>query len=369
MKRTLLIGTNPNEKNGYSRVMNNIIKFMSKTNEVIVYGFNNANNFTNNEINFNNVQIYSFPDFAIDKIKDFTKLCKPDEILIYNDPYVVTSFIQEIVQCYSDTFCPEIKVYLDIVYPEIKTKYLQILGIYVSKIYVFAECWVSSIKDINVPVTVVFHGIDNSVQYMDKHEARKQLKIFTECPLMLNLNKNIPRKRYDLMLKGLNIYYENCPESELKIIIGTSKNNGAWDLEEIIDMFYPHLKDKIIFISEPHTLDNQTINLLYNACEIGINVADGEGFGLCNYEHASVGGKQILSDLSIFREIHDESAYYVDIACEYYSDNFRDSIGGMGKLISCQSLATQIKNCVENLNEKSTFYAKYCYKTEVKKLL
>jgi hypothetical protein len=42
-------------------------------------------------------------------------------------------------------------------------------------------------------------------------------------------------------------------------------------------------------------LSDTDIYNIYNASDVGLNSCDGEGFGLCNYEHASLGKPQILS--------------------------------------------------------------------------
>jgi glycosyltransferase involved in cell wall biosynthesis len=41
--------------------------------------------------------------------------------------------------------------------------------------------------------------------------------------------------------------------------------------------------------------EDSDINNMYNACDVGINTCLGEGFGLCNFEHASLGAAQVVS--------------------------------------------------------------------------
>ena len=57
-------------------------------------------------------------------------------------------------------------------------------------------------------------------------------------------------------------------------------------------------------------LTDVDLNALYNACDVGINTCVGEGFGLCNVEHAGLGKPQIVSNVGglsdIFGPLHDK---------------------------------------------------------------
>ncbi|MFO1285337.1 MAG: glycosyltransferase [Rubrivivax sp.] len=44
----------------------------------------------------------------------------------------------------------------------------------------------------------------------------------------------------------------------------------------------------------PHPMPDAALNLLYNACEVGLNTSQGEGWGLIAYEHAAAGAAQIV---------------------------------------------------------------------------
>lgn len=44
-------------------------------------------------------------------------------------------------------------------------------------------------------------------------------------------------------------------------------------------------KDNLIFIgNRAQRMSDFDVNVLYNVADVGINSADGEGFGLCNFE-------------------------------------------------------------------------------------
>ena len=50
------------------------------------------------------------------------------------------------------------------------------------------------------------------------------------------------------------------------------------------------------------SLTEQQINLLYNACDVGINTSMGEGWGLISFEHGATGAAQIVPAHTSFIE-------------------------------------------------------------------
>ncbi len=50
-------------------------------------------------------------------------------------------------------------------------------------------------------------------------------------------------------------------------------------------------------------LSDADLNLVYNACDVGLNTALGEGWGLVSFEHAATGASQIVSDNSACAEL------------------------------------------------------------------
>ena len=52
-------------------------------------------------------------------------------------------------------------------------------------------------------------------------------------------------------------------------------------------------ENNLVIRTEP--LSDEDIEKIYIAAEVGLNSCDGEGFGLCNYEHAALGRPQIVT--------------------------------------------------------------------------
>ena len=53
------------------------------------------------------------------------------------------------------------------------------------------------------------------------------------------------------------------------------------------------------------------INYIYNFCDVGLNSGLGEGFGLPNAEHASLGKPQIVPDHSALSELYSDCGLLV----------------------------------------------------------
>mgnify|MGYP001030679361 CR=1 FL=1 len=345
--RILIIGTHPNQTNGYARVMNQMITELSKEHKVICYGFNANMNYLETKYN-KNVIMTAYDDFGIDQISNFVDLCNPDKIIIYNDPITVCMFLQEINKI-EKTF--QTIVYLDLVYKYIKSKHIETLNIHADIVITFLEHWKHEVKrcGYNGKIEVLPHTCHSSVFKVEKLEARRQLGMPEDGLILLNLNKNTPRKRYDLFLTGLSHFFMKNPESKLIVAIGTMRE-GAFDLDEFIKIF-PNLQGRIDFVANPHNMTDTTINLMYNACDIGANVSDGEGFGLCNFEHACVGAPQIVTETMSSKEIYREGALFVPIKCNYFNDSTRDGIGGMAELIDIDAFVEKLEDIVENFEQ------------------
>ena len=50
----------------------------------------------------------------------------------------------------------------------------------------------------------------------------------------------------------------------------------------------------------------EKLNLVYNACDVGVNTCIGEGWGLVNFEHAATATAQVVPDHTSLKEIFSE---------------------------------------------------------------
>jgi glycosyltransferase involved in cell wall biosynthesis len=124
--------------------------------------------------------------------------------------------------------------------------------------------------------------------------------------------------------------------------------DGFWNLVEIFDhqlrlrgmTFADVGKNYLMSLARPQAMTDAEINILYNACDIGINTCEGEGFGLCQFEHAAVGGPQVVPAIGGFREfLHPAIAILAEPKFFSYVDKSRDQVGGYAESADPKELA------------------------------
>ena len=107
----------------------------------------------------------------------------------------------------------------------------------------------------------------------------------------------------------------NNMNPRLKLFVGALKVYGAgWDFLELLrticcelDVDYDTVVlHHIITTPDATRMTDERVNLLYNACDVGINTTCGEGFGLCNMEHGALGRPQIVTDYGGLSDIFED---------------------------------------------------------------
>lgn len=160
------------------------------------------------------------------------------------------------------------------------------------------------------PVHVVGHGTDFSKFFpMDKAECRQALGVPEDVFIVFNGNRNQPRKRIDLTIKGFIDFAKDKPDARLWLNMG--QKDMGWD---IVPLFKRVARDydydatgKLILTSPNFATHNclsiEQLNQMYNAVDVGVNTCLGEGWGLVNTEHAATGVAQVVPDHTSLSEI------------------------------------------------------------------
>ena len=238
---------------------------------------------------------------------------------------------------------------MDQVYKYQKKEYIQILNTFFDGIITFTPYWEQiAIKlGITKPLYNFPHGFDYNLYYpIPQNIARLYYNYNDDDFIILNLNRNQPRKRWDISIIAWANFLVMCYNkfkkiSNLKLVVGT-QINGYWDLMEIFyneirftEIPWEDAKDTIVKIDNPQQLSDRDINILYNSCDIGLNTADGEGFGLCTFEGLGVGKPQVASYLGGMIEfLSDDYSFKIEPKSYIYLDHKSVGIGGKAELIS-----------------------------------
>ncbi len=171
-------------------------------------------------------------------------------------------------------------------------------------------------------VHVVPHGIDTNIYFpINKQEARDKLNGLGEDDfIVLNANRNQPRKRIDVTIKGFCKFAADKPNARLYLHMGLvdsgwniislmereCKKYGIDDMEHRLIITHPDLSPATA-VSEDH------LNLIYNTADVGLNTSVGEGWGLVPFEHAACRVPQIVTDYAASGEIFKDKGLLLPI--------------------------------------------------------
>lgn len=361
--RIMLCGTYPiGTSNGYSKVVYYICKYLQKYQDIqlTVYGFQNVNNTNGSNIrnDLDNVILYDVlanenpkrNGFGEKEIGDYIKKNPQDIIIIFNDSIITTALVGTLVkECWDEKKNFKLISYMDQVYKYQKKEYIQILNTFFDGIITFTPYWQEIAKKLGItkPLYIFPHGFDYNLYYpIPQNIARLYYNYNDDDFIILNLNRNQPRKRWDISIIAwanfLIICYDKFKKiSNLKLVVGTQME-GYWDLMEIFkneirftEIPWEDAKDTIVKIDNPQQLSDRDINILYNCCDIGLNTADGEGFGLCTFEGLGIGKPQVASYLGGMIEfLLDDFSFKIEPKSYIYLDHKSVGIGGKAELIS-----------------------------------
>jgi len=183
--------------------------------------------------------------------------------------------------------------------------------------------------------------------------------------MVLNLNRNQPRKRWDTTIMAWAEFVErhyhvnitktitkkDCKVNKhtsrpIKLVVGTQMD-GFWNLMDVFeneikfrDVPFEYAKNTIISVNMPQQLSDRDINILYNSCDVGLNTADGEGFGLCGFEGLAVGKAQVSAYVGGMREfLNDDIAILIKPKVNIYLDLKGNGIGGVAEICDPHDVA------------------------------
>lgn len=169
-------------------------------------------------------------------------------------------------------------------------------------------------------VRVIPHGLDAETFFPwpgDDHDRRLRARqtLFPDRPdlwdgfWILNANRNQPRKRLDLTLEGFARFAAGKP-ANVRLYLHTGLQEVGIDVMRQADLL--GIEERLVLSSggtDDHpTSSIETLNAIYNACDVGVNTATGEGWGLVACEHAATRAAQVVPNHSACGEIWNGAA-------------------------------------------------------------
>ena len=163
---------------------------------------------------------------------------------------------------------------------------------------------------------VLGHGVDTTAfRPVGRSASDIRRELLPSLPggenilLVLNSNRAYRRKRLDLTIAGFAAFARKRPGRYLYLNVCGLGSRPRADLEAAITD--SGVADRVLINAlnpDGDPLPEESLNLLYNACEIGVTTAMGEGWGLGTFEHAATGAAQIVPGHTTFLENWDGAA-------------------------------------------------------------
>jgi D-inositol-3-phosphate glycosyltransferase len=133
--------------------------------------------------------------------------------------------------------------------------------------------------------------------------------------IVLNANRNQPRKRIDVTIKGFARFARDKPPG-VRLYLHMGIADCGWN---VVTLARRHgIEDRLILTAEERLLPavpDDLLNRIYNACDVGLNTSLGEGWGLVNLEHAATGAAQVVPRHSACAELWEGAAELLEPLC------------------------------------------------------
>jgi len=305
---------------GFSRVAHNIIKNLpTERYEVHHLGINYLGD-------PHGYKHYIYPAllggdlYGVRRMQELIGAIKPDLIFLFNDAWMINQYLQQLEKLHIQDI--PVVVYFpidsegsDALWFE-RFKMVEDVCVYTE----FAKKDVIATGAFPEPpkIHIIPHGVDTRkfFPFKDMGElrgidiAKRKLypkkKTLINSFIVLNANRNQPRKRIDITLMAFDEFQKDKEDVMLYCHMGVEDagvnvlkvaNRFKWDKKLVLST----LKDQI-----PGVPDSR-LNLIYNACDVGLNTSTGEGWGLTAFEHAATRRAQIVPDHSANSEIWNDS--------------------------------------------------------------
>lgn len=167
-------------------------------------------------------------------------------------------------------------------------------------------------------VEVIPHGVATEKFFPVPHksEARRRMKLdgaeHRDAFIVLNANRNMPRKRIDLTIHGFALFAKDKP-ANVKLYLHMATEDTGWNVLILAKRY--GIFDRLIMTQADNsrpTFSDEELNFLYNACDVGINTTTGEGWGMPSFEHAATRAAQIVPRHTSLADLWKDAAEFLD---------------------------------------------------------
>jgi len=130
--------------------------------------------------------------------------------------------------------------------------------------------------------------------------------------IVLNANRNMPRKRIDITMQGFAEFARDKP-ADVKLYLHMATEDTGWNVLILARRY--GIYEQLIMTQADNTrprFSDERMNLLYNACDVGLTTTTGEGWGMVSFEHAATRAAQVVPRHTSLKELWAGAAEFVE---------------------------------------------------------
>lgn len=310
----------------------------------------------------------------------------PTIVLIYNEIGIVSGYIEEIRRSsMKRTF--QLWTYLDENYDSHPQPFIDVINRDCDRVFVYTKGWRENLKEQGVtrPIDIMNLGVDTKIyRTIPKEIARQSAGIPKDVFMFLNANKNIARKRLDVLVIAFVKLISKYPTKPIFLMCISDKGDkGGY---QIFDIFGRELmnrglapdtfSNRLLLSNQQVPYKDEDMNMFYNMADVTVSAAEAEGWGLTHLESMATGNPQIVPDITGFKEYCNENNSIMIKPTNYsYMPVAYSPTGGIAHTITSDSLFTAmekylLENDLRTLHgSKAKEVIKYTWEKSVKTLV
>lgn len=283
----------------------------------------------------------------------------PDCIVVINDVYVISKALDMLALHAIST---PVVAYLHLVYDCLRPSVAASLN-RCAAVVACSERWTAHLEEqgVTVPTYTVGRGVDSASLYpVPQDIARRFLRMSEDEYVVLNLNRNTVRKRWDVCMAAwarVVTHYLKVGGRYPRLLVGADLS-GAWDLLYVYSQELSRNgvdqeagMKHIMRLGTGHMMSDFQINALYNASDVGVSVGDGHGFGMCAVEHGAVGRPVVVSAVGGHLDnVRPDTAIMLPPKTVTYVDGGRIDGGGRAEIVDVADVADAL---ITLMNDKA----------------
>lgn len=337
MKKLLFIG-DAACPSGFARVTHEVLNVLRETYDVTVLGINYRGD----------PHDFPYPIYAAGAGGDaiglgrMVWLCdkvKPDVIIIQNDGWFIQSYMQQLWSKKPDgtlAFPEHVNIPVVAIVP-VDGKNFQ--GYWLEGL-THTVFWTNFARKearqggFAGPSTVIPLGVDTEIYHpMDRYEARLHRGLPRELDdafIVGNVNRNQPRKRWDLTVKYFAEWITSKKVDDAYLYLHTAPTGDQGPDVTQLAKYYGVLS-RLILVRPPafYGISEEKMCETYNCFDVQISTTQGEGFGLTTFEGMACGVPQIVPAWSALGELCEGAARLVPCTSTAIGPPYVNVVGGV----------------------------------------